>query len=327
MTRPKVALPIGDPAGIGPEIVLKMLQDPAINRDVDPVVIGDGDVLRLHADRAGVAVAIDATTMRFGDGPEVRLIDFAHPGSKTWPIGEVSPACGQACLNYARRAIELARAKDVAAVVAAPHTEASVNQAGYAFAGYPALVADEMGVPRDENFLLLLSEKLRIVNTTLHVSVRQALSLLSPELVLKAITATHDFLVRTGAPDASIGVGGVNPHAGEGGLFGSEDEEIVAPAIQRARKMGLNVEGPLPADSMFATDRHEIYVVMLHDQGHIPFKCATPFGGSAIGIGTGILFGSVAHGSAHDIAGQGVAKPDAMIAATKNIARLLAQQT
>jgi 4-hydroxy-L-threonine phosphate dehydrogenase PdxA len=158
---------------------------------------------------------------------------------------------------------------------------------------------------------MLLCDQFRVVNTTLHEPVVAAVQRLSIDLVCRAITATHEAMNKMNFSHPRIAVAGVNPHAGEGGLFGGEDEAIVRPAVAVSAAKGWDVSGPWPADSLFAAREYDAYVVMLHDQGHIPVKLVAPMDSSAISIGTEVIFGSVAHGSAHDIAGKGVADPTA----------------
>jgi 4-hydroxythreonine-4-phosphate dehydrogenase/1,2-dihydroxy-3,5-cyclohexadiene-1,4-dicarboxylate dehydrogenase len=198
-------------------------------------------------------------------------------------------------------------------VVACPHHETAIHQAGIAFSGYPSLVARVCGVPEDRVFLLLVGGGLRIVHVTLHESVRTALDRLTPELVAHAVRAGAQACALLGVAGPSIGVFGINPHASEGGLFGPEDAAIVVPAVDTLRAEGFRVDGPAGADMLLAQRSHDLYVAMLHDQGHIPVKLLAPQAASALSIGANALLSSVGHGSAMDIAGRGIADPEALL--------------
>ena len=228
-------------------------------------------------------------------------------------LGTIDPACGRAALASCRRAIAAALAGDVDAVVAAPHNQTAIAAAGIAFDGYPGFLARETGTREDDVFLMLCFGGRRIVHCTLHVSVRDALALITQERVGGAIRATDAALRRLGIARPKILVGGLNPHAGEGGLFGREEIEIIAPAIAAMRQT-TDVDGPFGCDTMLNRRDADAYIVMLHDQGHIPAKLAGTQS-AAVAIGTPVLFSSVAHGTAMDIAGKGIADPAALIAA------------
>lgn len=318
-------MPIGDPAGIGPEIVLKALMEPGITDVVDPVVIGEAEALRRHAAAAGLAVDVTDDELRFQDGPRVPLRSVRGLGDDAWHFGETSPVAGRACRAYAIAGIDMVRTGQADAVVAAPHTEAAVNQAGFRFRGYPGLVAECTGVPEQLAFLMLLSPVYRVLNVTLHEPLVDAIARLDTALVLAAIRAAHQGLAVLGLDNPRIGVCGLNPHAGEGGLMGTEDDRIIAPAVAAAASEGMRAQGPLSADALFADRAHDVYLAMYHDQGHIPVKVASPRQATAITVGTPVPFGSVAHGSALDIAGQGRADPRALIQALRNLAGIAGQ--
>jgi 4-hydroxy-L-threonine phosphate dehydrogenase PdxA len=231
-----------------------------------------------------------------------------------------SAASGRASIAFAGRAVKAALAGDVDAVVAAPQNETSIALAGIPFDGHPSFVARETATDPDDVYLMLCFGGTRIVHATLHRSVRQSIELITPERVTRVITAADRALRRLGVPSPKLAVSGLNPHAGEGGLFGREEIEIIAPAIARAAGNGIAVSGPFGADTMFHMRGIDAFVVMLHDQGHIAAKLLAPNAAAALTIGTPILFASVAHGSAHDIAGKGIADPAAMIEALLRLA-------
>jgi 4-hydroxythreonine-4-phosphate dehydrogenase len=317
--RPRIALALGDPAGIGPEIALKALGDAALWGLCEPVLVGEAAVLQRHAASCGIPVALaNDGTVTVGDR-RVTLEAVAAGGAAV-PLAAVSPEAGRATVAYARRAIELALAGEVDAVVACPHNETAVNRGGLRFDGYPGFLADVVGVPRDQVFLMLVSERFRIVNVTLHVALRQALDLLTVERIVTAAHAADRALKRLGIARPRIGVCGINPHAGEHGLFGAEDETVVKPAVARARAEGLDIAEPVGADALLAQGGYDVYLAMYHDQAHIPIKLLGIGASSGMPIGTRVLFSSVPHGSAFDIVGKNQANPDAIINTLKRLA-------
>ena len=319
---PRIALPIGDPAGIGPEIVLKALARPEIHAACHPVVYGDGAALHAHAEAAGIAISLEGGALWVNNGYQVPFMRGNLLKAGLPPIGQVTPEAGKACHGYALAAIRAAQKGQIDAVVAAPHTEAAVNAAGIAFDGYPNLVANTTETKRDDVFLMLVSPHFRIVNVTLHEPLSAAIGRLSTDLIGRAIGTAIEAMARFGISNPSIAVCGLNPHAGEGGLFGSEDQAIIAPAVADWARKGHNVTGPHPADAVLAKRGHDVYVAMYHDQAHIPFKVTSPNAGVAMSVGVPVLFCSVAHGSAHDIAGRGLADATAYI----NAILLMAEQ-
>lgn len=324
MSKPRIAFPIGDCSGIGPEIVLRFLSDLQENEAFAPVVVGDADPMLAHAEACGIQCSITSNLIEFPGGVSVPMISVANLGREDWEFGMVSAASGRACFEYASAAIRMAEEGQVDAVIAAPHTEAAVIAAGIPFDGYPGVVADITGTPRDKVFLMLVSPVYRIINATLHIPLGSVSETLTTEIVENAIFAGSVALTRAGVKKGKIGVCGLNPHAGEGGLFGSEDVEIIAPAIASAQARGIEVEGPISADALFAERGYDAYVAMYHDQGHIPIKVASPHEASALSIGSPVLFGSVAHGSAYDIAGKGKATHGAFKQAVANLMDLFA---
>ena len=212
-------------------------------------------------------------------------------------------------------------AGEVDAVVAAPQHETSIAQAGIKFDGHPSFVARQTGTDENGVYMMLCFGDTRIAHCTLHRSVREAIALITRENVARTIRATDVALQRLGIGSAKIAVSGLNPHAGEGGLFGQEEIEIIKPAMDQVAAEGMNVAGPFGADTMFHMPGFDAFVVMLHDQGHIATKLLAQNAAAALTIGTPILFASVAHGTGHDIAGKGIANPAAMIEAVLRLAK------
>ena len=308
---PRIGIALGDPAGVGPEIALKAALDERVRRVSRPVLFGDPGVLQTHASLCRIAWDRDA----------VPLVALEHFREERLAIGEVRAAHGRAALDAARRAIEAALKGELEAVVAAPQTELAIKQAGFEFDGYPTFVARCAGVAPEDAFLMLCFDATRIVHVTLHVSLRRAIELVTPERLARVLRATHGTLRRLGLEKPRIAVGGLNPHASESGMFGDEEAAIIAPAIAGAQREGIAAEGPYGADTMFHRQGYDAFVVMFHDQGHIAAKLQARNRTAGLTIGTPVLFSSVAHGSGLDIAGKGLASAEAMVEA---IARLAA---
>lgn len=312
MTRPaRIALPVGDPNGIGPEIALKTLAAYAGRSDVQLTLFGPQPVVENTAHQLGLITLLQS---------QAWVATEPMPASAMQP-GRVCAEAGTAMVAAASAAIQATRSGRFDAVVAAPHHETAVHLAGIPFSGYPSLVARVCDQPEDSVFLLLVGAGLHIVHVTLHESVQHALDRLSPALVQHATQAGVRAMQRLGVAAPRIGLFGINPHAGEQGLFGDADERITRPAADQLRASGLAVDGPLGADTLLSERRHDLYVAMLHDQGHIPVKLLSPQRASALSIGADVILSSVGHGCAMDIAGQGVADAGAMI---ETVARLAA---
>jgi 4-hydroxythreonine-4-phosphate dehydrogenase len=319
---PRIAIASGDPAGIGPEISLKAALDTQVRRMCRPLVVGDPMVLETHARAARLAMplhVVNAPRAADWTSNAVNLLAVPMPGRAEVKFATTDAAYGQAALASCRRAVRAALDGDVEAVVAAPQNQTSIAAANIPFDGHPTLVARETGMNAHDVFMMLWFGNTRIVHCTLHVSVARALALITLDRVGRAIQATDSALRHFGIAVPKVLVSGLNPHAGEGGLFGREEIEIIAPAVAEARRTGIDVAGPFGCDTMFNQTGADAFVVMLHDQGHIAAKLQAPNQAAAFAIGSPILFASVAHGSAFDIAGKGIASPVAMIEA---IARL-----
>ena len=299
---------MGDPGGIGPEIAVKAALDKRVRAICEPVIVGAKDALEAHA----------------GSLQKLSLVETAP---REFHVGEIHPEHGLAALDAARAAIHGAVAGHYHAVVAAPHSETAIHAAGIEFDGYPSFVARTAGLAPEDGILMLCFEhagrEVRIAHVTLHASVRKALAMITTERVLRTIQAVDTALKKMGMDKPKIAVSGVNPHAGEGGLFGDEEQAVVMPAIEAARAQGITVDGPIGADLLIQRAGYDACIVMLHDQGHVAAKLLAPQRAAGLAIGTPVLFSSVAHGAAFDIAGQNRADPTAMVEA---ITRLVARR-
>lgn len=306
----RIALSVGDPNGIGPQIVLKALDALRDERRLRITVFGPPEVMSGSAARLGLQAVLQAT----------HLCAAGELPSAAFRPGEVNAAAGASAVASATAAIEACRAGEFDAVVAGPHHETAIAQAGIRFSGYPSLLARVCDQPEGQVFLLLVGGGLRIVHVTLHESVATALARITPALVVAAAQAGVRACRMLGLPQPRVALFGINPHASEGRLFGPEDEELVLPAADTLRASGIDVTGPKGADALLADRKHDLYVAMLHDQGHIPVKLLAPQAASAISIGADVLLASTGHGSAMDIAGTGTARPDALLRSLRLVA-------
>jgi 4-hydroxy-L-threonine phosphate dehydrogenase PdxA len=313
VTPPAIALTIGDPNGIGPEIAVKAAAKLAREGGAAVVLVGDEFVVRSYAEACAKDFSIrkfDGSTARAG---VLQFLAVDALSREDFRPGTPSAAGGRATVDYVAAAMRFVSEGHAAAIVACPHSETNVNAAGIPFSGYPGLLARLMKVPEDEVFLMLVGGGLRIVHVTLHERLHAALARITPGLVERAARTAEAALQRLRIKRPRIGLFGINPHAGEGGLFGDDDDRITVPAARRLRESGLDVEGPLGADLMLGRQGFDAFVAMYHDQGHIPVKLLAGRNSAALSIGAGLLFSSVGHGSAFDIAGRGVAEPEAVL--------------
>jgi 4-hydroxy-L-threonine phosphate dehydrogenase PdxA len=308
-----IALSIGDPNGIGPEIAVKAAASLRGNDSIRVVLVGDEHVIRHY----GESCAPDAKFQHYSNGARSNDAIFLHaveslPAAQFRP-GRIDAAAGRATVAYVEAAIGLLRKKAADAIVGCPHNETAVNAAGIAFSGYPGLIARLTGTPEEKVFMMLVGGGLRILHATLHERIHHALARLTPDLIEEAGIACAATLKRLGIADPRIGIFGINPHAGENGLFGDDDDYITAPAVGRLRRAGVRAEGPVGADIILARKDIDGFVAIYHDQGHIPVKLLAGRNASALSVGAGVLFSSVGHGSAFDIAGQNKADPSAVL--------------
>lgn len=316
----KVAVTLGDPAGVGPEVIVKALASlPPEVRD-DFVVVGSGEALA-RADRVcGTGLAFGGPDAR---GGTVRVDEVALAGPLP-AIGKVDPVAGDAAVRFIARAVDLAQRGEADVIVTAPINKEAMNLAGHHHDGHTGLLAHLTG--RRAAFMLLASERLNCIHVSTHVSLRTAIERATTERVLATIEAGHAHFLRIGRR-ARIAVAGLNPHCGEGGLFGTEDTDFIAPAVEAARAKGIDVVGPISADTVYARaygGAFDLVVSQYHDQGHIPIKLVAFETAVNVSLGLPIDRVSVDHGTAFDIAGTGKAHHENMLSAIA-YARLMAR--
>lgn len=333
---PVIGISAGDPAGIGAEVTVKALADPAIRKICRPVIVGDATVIEdaiARCDLKEKIHVIENPAQGLYQPGTVDVIDLKALAPGDHQYGVESAAQGRAAYEYIAKNIDLALAGQVDATVTAPINKAALNKAGFHFAGHTEIYADKTGT-RDYS-MMLADKNFRVAHVSTHVSLREACDRVKKDRVLKVIRLSNEALKKMDIAKPRIAVAGLNPHSGEGGLFGREEIDEIIPAIEAARAEGIDVSGPVPPDTVFtkmAGGLYDLTVVMYHDQGHIPIKmkgfsfdengrmkAAT---GVNVTLGLPIIRVSVDHGTAFEIAGEGKASAESMIDSIRLAAEL-----
>ena len=328
-TLPRIAVTMGDPAGVGPELCLRLLHDPGVTGHCIPVVFGDAGVLQRVSAATGVPLVAPtisrdrwADVHRGLDRPAVLDLHCIRADEVT--PGRVDARCGAAAFQYVMASIDAALAGQVAGVSTGPLNKAALHAAGHPFPGHTEIFAQRMGV---ERFCMMqYSEQVTCSFVTVHVGYHEVTALLNPPRILDVIELTGDALRRIRGREPRLLVCGLNPHAGEGGLFGQgEEERLIAPAVEQARARGWDVTGPVPGDTAFipaARQQYDAVVCMYHDQGHIPVKMIAFDSAVNTTLGLPVPRTSVDHGTAFDIAWQGRANPGSLFSAVRLAVKL-----
>ncbi len=339
--RPIIANTMGDPAGIGPEIIAKALAHAELRTMARFLVVGDRTIMERAVALTGVAlnvVTVPRPSDTGNDPGTLYLHDLGNLNHSAFEYGRLSGFCGQAAYEAIESAISLALDGSVEATVTAPINKEALKLAGIPYAGHTEIFADKTGTA--DYAMMLVHDSLRVVHVSTHLSLREACDRVTEERVARVIGLADEAVRRFGIRTPSIAVAGLNPHAGENGLFGREEIEQIAPAIRAARSGGMKIVGPLPPDTLFpraAAGEYDCVVVMYHDQGHIPLKLLgftydksaegfTDVKGVNITLGLPIIRTSVDHGTAFDKAGTGVASETSIVQAIR-YATQLTQQT
>lgn len=312
-----VAITMGDPAGIGPEIIVKALQSDVL-KNVHSVVIGSAELLNKQLDMglfSNVSFNVIDKVSEANFSPNIiNVIDTKLEDLNSLQPGKIQPQAGDLAYRCVKKATELALQGEVNAIATAPLNKEALHLAGHMYPGHTELLAkltDSKNVA-----MVLYTDSLKVIHVTTHVSLRKFLDTLNSERIEKVIKIADDFLKKIGIKNSKIAVAGVNPHAGEHGLFGDEEIKIVAPAIEKMRQRGIDAIGPCAPDTVFLQahqGKFDMVVAMYHDQGHIPLKLLGFYDGVNIAAGLPFIRTSADHGTAFDIAWQGVAKADSMI--------------
>jgi len=323
---------MGDPAGIGPEVTLKSVADQSVHDEANVIVLGDYNHLVTLADDLGT----DVSLRRIDDideaeyGATVEVIDFDNVSN--FEYGELREENGRVSLTYVDASIDLAINGAVDGLCNAPIHKKAINLAGSEFAGHTDMMAARTDT--DQYTALLTDGDINVTHNSIHIPVIEAVEQVTTENVLDTIEVTAEKLPEAGIDDPSLGVVGINPHAGDGGVIGSRDDEEIVPAVEQAQDQGIDVEGPLPPDSAFnraLDDHYDCMVAMYHDQGHIPLFVNSHVDGGGVGatvliLGFPFIRATTLHGTAYDIAGQGIAAPDSMVTGIKLAAKAVRNQ-
>lgn len=323
---PAVAVTLGDPAGVGPEIVAKAFAETDFSHRHRALVVGDEAILKRAVDLLGLSLRVRVVESPADGLYEPGVIDLlaASELPEDLPFGELDSRAGAAAYEYVERAVTLALEDRVQAVCTAPLNKEALHLAGLKYPGHTEILAGLTGT-RDYA-MMLVAPDLRVIHVSTHVSLQKAIEKATPERELAVMRLAHDAMRSTGIEQPRIAVAGLNPHAGENGLFGDEEAQKIEPAVSAARDEGLRVSGPFPADTVFGRARSgdfDIVVVQYHDQGHIPIKLLGFESGVNVTVGLPFFRTSVDHGTAFDIAGTGKADHASLISAL-DLARELA---
>lgn len=316
-TIPRIAISMGDPAGIGPEIIIKALANAGLREQARWLIVGDRGVLIETASSHALPVPEGAMC-------EIRDMTPAEcTFSSGVPTGRVDAGCGKAALAFIQSAVAICKRGDADALVTAPVNKESISLTTPGFRGHTEYIGSLCNMP--DTRMLLVNERFSVAHVTTHVSLREACNI-NMEDVLRTIEMVVDAMTRMGVSSPRIGVCGLNPHASENGLFGNEESGSITPAIAIARGRGINATGPHPADTVFVKAMRgyfDVVVAMYHDQGHIPMKIIDFQNTVNVSLGLPIIRTSVDHGTAFDIAGTGQADATNMMAAIKAALRLI----
>ena len=315
----KIVVTMGDPGGIGPEVTVKALCVPDMRRTCNPLVVGRVDIIREAVKLAGLSVevvSIKGLSEWSEDGEKIKVLDVG-PRSP-FRRGACSAEAGRAVVSYVEKAVELVLSGDAKAVVTAPVSKESLAKAGFPWRGHTELIAQLTGT--DEFAMMFVSERLRVILSTIHVPLSTVPLMITEERLLRTFRLAEKGLGMLGIQSGRIAVAGLNPHAGESGLLGEEEERVIIPAIKKASDMGLNISGPYPPDVVFHKaykGNFDIVVCMYHDQGLIPFKMLAFETGVNMTVGLPVIRTSPDHGTGFDIAWKNKANPSSMIEAVK----------
>ena len=324
--RPVVGITMGDATGVGPEVIVKTLARRSLYDQCRPLVIGDAKRLELANRIVGGAVQVRGIEHASQARYEAGTIDCIDLGliPEDLPFGRISPVAGDAAFQYIQRAAALAQAGEIDAICTAPLNKEALHAGGHKYPGHTEMLAELTGV--DEVSMMLVAPKLRVIHVTTHIGIIDAIRKIEPGLVQRTIERGHATLVKAGIAKPRIGVCGINPHAGESGLFGyGEEEEKIIPAVKLLQDRGLDVTGPLPADTLFyraGRGDFDLVVAMYHDQGHGPVKVLGLEAGVNVTVGLDVIRTSVDHGTAFDIAGKGIADDGSMVEAMRQAIEL-----
>ena len=323
MSNSPVVITMGDPSGVGAEVTVKAMAALSADQRAQYAVIGDMDTL----ERAKKVCGLDLPLHAYGTVGAAGSLAVIHVDVEGLPgkFGVLSPACGEASFRFIKKAVDMVEAGDAACIVTAPINKAALNAAGHHYDGHTGMLAHLTG--SKSSWMLLASETLNVLHVSTHVSLKTAIDRATPNRILETIRMGYKHFKRMGYENPRIAVAGINPHCGEGGLFGNEDDDQTLPGIQMAQKEGIDVVGPIPADTVYYRAHKgafDLVIAQYHDQGHIPIKIIAFDSAVNVSLGLPIDRCSVDHGTAFDIAGTGKANHVNMLSALNYASKLAA---
>lgn len=327
--KPILALTLGDAAGTGPELIARALADPDVRAVCRPLVVGDAATLRAAlgiTGRTAKVRVVDRAADVSDDTATIDALDLGNVDLQQLVRGQSTAQTGQAAYESIKRAVELTQTGEAHAVVTSAISKAALHAAGHAFAGHTELLAELCG--RCDVAMMLVARKLRICHVSTHVSLARAIERVRPERILRVVELAHAGLCQLGVERPRIAVAGLNPHAGEGGLFGDEEIRFILPAIEEAKRRGFDVTGPWAGDTVFyrtLQGEFDAAVAMYHDQGHVAAKMLGIWQGVNVTLGLPIIRTSVEHGTDYSNAGKGTGDPRSLVQALK-LAAAMAQR-
>ena len=319
--KPGIAITMGDPCGIGPEVVAKALADPWVYNFCRPLVVGSGYAMEQAVALTGVPLRVSRTGDAHSAGEDSAVIDVLDIGNlnpEDITVGAINPTCGKAAMEWVTKAGELAMAGAVDGLATAPLNKEAASLAGYKAIGHMELLQELSGVRTVAT--MLMARNLRVVHLTTHRSLRVACDYVKKDRILDYLRLTNEAFVKYGFREPRIAAAALNPHGSDGGLLGSEEADEIAPAVESAKSEGINAFGPIPADIVFhhaVEDRYDVVLAMYHDQGHIPVKVYGFEESITANLGLPFVRTSVDHGTAFDIAGKGIATHASMLEAIR----------
>jgi 4-hydroxythreonine-4-phosphate dehydrogenase len=326
MTHPLIGITMGDPCGVGPEIIVKSFARRDVQERIAAVVLGDPDRLRQAAGLTRCGVEVREVQRCAEVRPQAGVVHCLRVGEPTshLPFGRLAPEGGAAAYAFIAEAVRLAQAGELASICTAPLNKEALHAAGHRYPGHTEMLAALTGTP--EVSMLLMAPRLRVIHVTTHIGLLDAVEKIEPGLVERTIARGYTLLQRAGIAAPRVCVCGINPHAGENGLFGrGEEERKIQPAVSACRARGWDVQGPLPADTLFyraTRGDFDMVVAMYHDQGHGPVKVLGLDAGVNVTVGLPFVRTSVDHGTAFDIAGKGVADERSLVEALRQAVEL-----
>ncbi|HIM38150.1 MAG TPA: 4-hydroxythreonine-4-phosphate dehydrogenase PdxA [Dehalococcoidia bacterium] len=319
--KPSIAITMGDPCGIGPEVVVKALADHWVYASCRPVVVGNTYAMERAVELTGSTLRINTVEDPANSGRDsgkIDVVDIGNLNPEDITVGKINPVCGQAAMEWVTKAGQLAMAGSVQALATAPLNKEAASLAGYTSIGHMELLQELTGSKTVAT--MLMAKNLRVVHLSTHRSLRLACDFVKKDRILQFLQITHESFVKWGFHKPRIAAAALNPHGSDGGLLGSEEAEEIAPAVAEAQSQGINAIGPIPADIVFhhaIEGRYDVVLAMFHDQGHIPVKVYGFEESITANLGLPFVRTSVDHGTAFDIAGQGIATHGSMLEAIR----------